>query len=501
MIPTSLKRDIALALVVGFAFCFLFCYALALNPFTLYSGYDQSIFEQMGLGMLQGRIPYADLFDHKGFLLYLINAAGLLLSPGHTGIYCLLSLSLALTFLCWLRISDRIVHPSLRYVAPLTALLFALTCEGGNMTETWSLPWISIPVYYLVRYLSGGRMMSLRECFFIGICIGLVANLRLNNIVPAAAVCMYMFFDLCLRREFRKLTCSTLTVFAGFSFATLAIALLYVALYGTQHLQDYWFCNVGFNLLYVDRFSHEPLWKAAGLYFPLAMLILMICFRRNWTDRLAWFTLLAFLLILLTTGTAYFAHYFTLFSPLAVLSITLSIGEKPHISPRRWQLIGAGGVLLLAGLAGIFHKEIRQTQADYVAREEAIAESSQLLGSLNEQQKASIWNYNAMMAGANLLSRAGLVQSNRIFLPFQTDGDYGVEEKGKLEEVRPEIILLDEQTRWGELEATDALESKGSPEDSAFISRNYRLLHRCGAPIQGKSVCILSLLPTSCPPK
>ena len=81
--------------------CF-FNFHLTVNPFTLYNGYDQAIFEQMGLGMLQGRIPYVDLFDHKGFLLYIINAAGLWLSPGHLGIYLILSLSLSLTFLCWL---------------------------------------------------------------------------------------------------------------------------------------------------------------------------------------------------------------------------------------------------------------------------------------------------------------------------------------------------------------------------------------------------------------
>lgn len=499
MTQQSLKHDIILSFLVGFSFCFLFCYNLALNPFTLYSGYDQSIFEQMGLGMLQGRIPYVDLFDHKGFLLYIINATGLLLSPNHTGIYCLQSLSLALTFFCWLRISDRIVHPSLRYVAPAVSLLFALTCEGGNMTETWSLPWISIPIYYLVRYLSGERIINLREYFITGICIGLVANLRLNNIVPAVAVYIYMFYDLCLRREFQKLTCSTLTVFGGFSFATLALVFLYVALYGTQHLQDYWFCNVGFNLLYVDCFSHEPLWKAAGFYFPLSMLILMICSRRNWTCKLTWFTLAASLLTLLTTGTAYFAHYFTIFSPFVVLSIALSIGNKPRISPRCWRFIGVSCMFLLAGLVGIFHTEIQQIQVNYIARENAIAESSQLLGSLDKEQKASIWNYNTMMAGSNLLSRERLVQSNRIFLPFQTSGNYGVEEKGTLEEVHPKIILLDERTRWDKLPATDALESKGSPEDSAFISRNYRLLHRCSVPIHGKIVCILSLQTTPHP--
>ena len=495
MTQTSFKRDISLSLAFGFILCFCFCYFLTVNPFTLYSGYDPSIFEQMGLGMLQGRIPYVDLFDHKGFLLYVINAIGIWMAPGHTGIYILLSLCLSLTFFLWLRISDVLVHPSLRYFPALITLLFALTCEGGNMTETWSLLAISLPIYYLVGYICQGQPIGLRRCFFIGICIGIVANLRLNNIVPAFAVCVYMFIDLCCKKEFLKLTYSVLTVLAGFCLVTLSLVALYVGLYGTQYLEDYWFCNIGFNLLYVDQFTHEPLWKAPGLYFPLSMLILMLCTARNLRNRLAWFTLMAFLLTLLTTGSAYFAHYFTLFSPLVVLSISLSMGKTLCISRRGMRRIGVAAILLLAVTAGIFHKFIRQKAENFAQREKAIAECRDVLCSLSDGQKASIWNYNTMMTGANILTSSGLVQSNRVFLTFQTDGDYGVTETGTLEEMRPEIILIDEQTQWNSGDSREALESRGPVEDSIFIAQNYRLLHRSSTLLQEKRVCIYALLP------
>ncbi len=55
-----------------------------------------------------------------------------------------------------------------------------------------------------------------------------------------------------------------------------------------------------------------------------------------------------------------------------------------------------------------------------------------------------------MIAGANILQCAGILQCNRIFLPFQTDEQYGVAEVGELEEMRPDVILVDENTLWGE---------------------------------------------------
>lgn len=490
MISNSLKRDIGYSLAVGFTFCFFFNYAFTVNPFTLYSGYDQCIFEQVGLGMLQGRVPYVDLFDHKGFLLYVINAIGLWILPGHSGIYILLSLSLSATFLCWLRISDNIVNPSLRYVPALITLLFACLCEGGNMTETWSLFTISLPIYYLVRYIYQQQLIQLRECFYIGICMGIAANMRLNNVIPAFAVCIYMFFDLYYKKTFLKLTYSTISVIGGFCVITLALVVLYVGLYGIQYLKDYWFCNIVFNIIYVDHFTHKPLWQVAPFYFPFLMLVVMFCIARNYRNKLTWFTLIAFILTLLTTGTAYFSHYFTLFAPFVLLSISLSIGKSICISPCAWRYTGIGILIILISSLGFFHKRIIQMSDSYITREKAISECGNKLNSLTKKQKASIWNYNAMMAGANILQCSGLVQSNRIFLPFQTNEQYGVTEIGKLRDIRPEVIIVDEYTQWGKENSNDALESIGNISDSVFIIQNYHILTRSQTLIQKKSVCI-----------
>lgn len=88
------------------------------------------------------------------------------------------------------------------------------------------------------------------------------------------------------------------------------------------------------------------------------------------------------------------------------------------------------------------------------------------------------------------LKEKRLMQCNRIFLPFQAEEQYGVTEVGELKEMRPDVILLDENTLWEEGHAAHALESRGKPKDRAFITKNYHLLHRCGTLIQEKRVCI-----------
>lgn len=486
-----LKRDIVYSLAVGFTFCFIFNFALTVNPFTLYSGYDQSIFEQVGLGMLQGRIPYVDLFDHKGFLLYVINAIGLWISPGHLGIYILLSLYLSATFLCWLRICDYIVNPSMRYFPPLITMLFACLCEGGNMTETWSLFAISLPVYYVVRYIYQNQSIQVIEWLYIGMCIGVAANLRLNNIGPILAVCIFMLFDLCYKKSFLELLHGAMSVLIGFCIITICLVFLYMGLYGPQHMNDYWFCNIVFNFIYVEHFAHKPLWEAAPFYFPLSMLLVMLCTVRNFRSRMMWFTLIIFILTLFTTGTAYFSHYFTMFTPVILLSISLSLGRSVCLSARSWCCAGMGLLVLMIITFALFYQYFFRIADEYIAREKAITECRDKLNGLNKRQKASIWNYNMMMAGANILQCSGLVQCNKIFLPFQADKQYGISEKGELWDICPEVILIDEFTRWDKDISENALESVGSRKDSAFIAQNYQLLHRSSTLIHNKGVCIL----------
>ena len=67
----------------------------------LYRGHDwtdANTYLTMGRSLLQGVVPYRDLFDHKGPLLYGIYALGALLHPqGFYGIFLLQVLSLAAT--------------------------------------------------------------------------------------------------------------------------------------------------------------------------------------------------------------------------------------------------------------------------------------------------------------------------------------------------------------------------------------------------------------------
>ena len=58
-----------LLIFIPISFIFTLIYSWTISPLFLGDGVDSSIFKTIGLGLTQGKLPYIDLFDHKGGLL------------------------------------------------------------------------------------------------------------------------------------------------------------------------------------------------------------------------------------------------------------------------------------------------------------------------------------------------------------------------------------------------------------------------------------------------
>jgi hypothetical protein len=65
-------------LVLSFGVLFVCSASSPLYPINDWT--DVNTYFTMGKGVVHGRIPYRDLFDHKGPLLYLLYAVGYLIS-------------------------------------------------------------------------------------------------------------------------------------------------------------------------------------------------------------------------------------------------------------------------------------------------------------------------------------------------------------------------------------------------------------------------------------
>ncbi len=185
--PTSINKwfDFALlSLILFFLTTFLM---LPSNPMDNLPGRDNGVFLYGGQQVLLGKIPYADFWDHKGPLIFYINALGLLAGGGlRWGVWVVEFLFLFFTGgMVFLTAKNQWGH-SIALVS-LAAWGYGMFVGGpyehfhdSNYTETYSLLFSVFSVYLWGKCLR----FSGRDWVYIliGILAGLSFLLRPNNI-------------------------------------------------------------------------------------------------------------------------------------------------------------------------------------------------------------------------------------------------------------------------------------------------------------------------------
>ena len=113
---------------------------------------DASIFEYFGYAMNRGELMYANLFDHKGPVIFLINYIGYVLG-GPLGIKFLYLFSIAVFFYISYFIS-RIFTSWKSSIVTLVILfiVFVSFFEGGWGLEGYVLPFLTYSLYIFLKF-------------------------------------------------------------------------------------------------------------------------------------------------------------------------------------------------------------------------------------------------------------------------------------------------------------------------------------------------------------
>ena len=180
---TGLKKRVRShnLLLVCFSLSLLLMHSL--HPFSqILPGVDSSSFMYIGKKLHEGILPYRDLFDHKGPLLYVINTIGMSVGSG-LGVWLIgwISMMVAVSF------SYRAACVFFtRQVALLTVvvsfLLLALCYDGGNFVEEYALPFMAISLYLFSKHYKNGQSF-LRSAGIVGASMACVLMLRPNMIM------------------------------------------------------------------------------------------------------------------------------------------------------------------------------------------------------------------------------------------------------------------------------------------------------------------------------
>lgn len=262
-----------LILFVIALFSLLFSLLSPLNPFSeLNPGTDSSVFLYIGHRMSVGEIPYRDIFDHKGPLLYLLNFLGMS-NKGFIGVWLiellLMQVSVSLAFYCALIVTrDKIVSTITTFIVFMPLVKYF---EGGNLTEEYALPFMFVALIIYLRFLmSRSKKVPIFQIYVLGLSCGSVLMLRPNMISLWISFSLIVIIDLLLSKRYFEILQSILFFIIGISSVVVPfVNYFYINNAFTDFIDSY----LIFNLKYTANNSVELLMKTFIIFWNSTYLI------------------------------------------------------------------------------------------------------------------------------------------------------------------------------------------------------------------------------------
>lgn len=224
-----------------------------LYPFNPWD--DANCFFTLGRGILHGLVPYRDLYEQKGPLLYFIYALVALLSEkSFIGAWLIELVTTSVFAVYSWKLIKLFTEPS-KYMLVLMPLFLGITYSngmfnfGGN-AEEFCFPLLTVAFYFGLRaIINGNGLPSNKETFFCGLITGILFWIKFTLIGFIAGFCIYILVAAIKRKEIKKLFSLIGLFLAAFIIITIPILIYFVA---TGSLRDLWESYFYNKIFYVN---------------------------------------------------------------------------------------------------------------------------------------------------------------------------------------------------------------------------------------------------------
>ena len=185
----------------------ILCLMSPITPFfyKLVGGTDSFVFRYGALAMHNGHIPYHGFFDHKGLLIYIINFIGFIINRNY-GVWLIEFIFMFFSIYYTHKIIDLLkIKKSLKYTIIILIFSFlGVTFERGNLVEEYALLPTLISQYIFLKYYIINKIKN-REIITNGICLCIVALLRVNMIALWIVNIIYILISKLRNKEIKEL--------------------------------------------------------------------------------------------------------------------------------------------------------------------------------------------------------------------------------------------------------------------------------------------------------
>lgn len=211
---------------------------------------DSGVFLYTGWRILNGDLPYLQVWDHKPPLVYLINAIGLGLSgESFWGVWLVRLFCLAFAvYITWLLLE--------KYFGSLIAILTSIVWVAnlppilgqGNFTTEYTIPLQALALYLTVQAFEKHDKSFIRY-FLIGILGGLAFMTKQTSVGIWLAIGLFLLIDGFINKQLKPNFLRLSGLATG---SLLVIALTLVGFNSLKALPDFWDQAFLFNFAYIN---------------------------------------------------------------------------------------------------------------------------------------------------------------------------------------------------------------------------------------------------------
>lgn len=169
---------------------------------------DANAFFTVGKGWMNGLIPYRDLFEQKGPILYLIYGIGTLISDtSFLGIYLLEIISFSIFNYYIIKILNLFVEKKYCYL--INTLFFSIIISSsffvhGGSAEEFCFPLLAYSLYIIIDHYVHNKEINNKKLFINGLLAGIVSLIKFNLLGFWFIWMAFIFFENFVQKKFKK---------------------------------------------------------------------------------------------------------------------------------------------------------------------------------------------------------------------------------------------------------------------------------------------------------
>ena len=331
---------------------------------------DVNCFFTVGKSMVHGMIPYRDLYEQKGPILYFIYALAALISQhSFVGAYILDAIAFGI-FLFFSGLCAKLYLDDSPMVYPIVTVLAAIlssveAAAHGGSAEQMFLSLLIISIYLINRSICENRLLKLWEAFAIGVCAGVCLYVKFTFLGFFFGLALFVLVWYWLFEKQPQALPKVIGAFLGGIAAVSVPVFLYFLVTGTvgDFLTVYFYNNlflyqkqeiskVYFYLFYLYTSIRRNM--EAGIFLVLGGMWLLVTLRKNYKLLTAFGLSAFFLTVAVLAGGVFFIYYpmiflvYTVYGLIAIALLLYKIPFLSRISLRSGVAAAANAVLIVA---------------------------------------------------------------------------------------------------------------------------------------------------------